>query len=139
MTKNVAFSVGEVIKPAFCAASTVVGIDHYTMKAFDGQFRAWDSYTLTSGDTGLYARWWIVNVAGRGAYAYTAAPSIPDDVTFLNQLSGLVTLNSEGNADLSSETGALATYEAADGTTLYAEEVFTGAPRLLFVGVPFTP
>lgn len=139
MTKNVNLTLGQVIKPAFCAASTVVGIDHYTMKAFDGQSRAWDSYTLTSEDKGLYARWWIVNVAGRGAYAYTNAASIPDDVMFLNELSGLVTLNSEGNADLSSETGALATYAAADGETLYAEEVFTGAPRLLFVGKPFTP
>lgn len=136
MAKNVNFTVGDVITPAFCAASKVVGIDHYTMKAFDGQQRSWDSYTLTSDDTGLYARWWIVNVVGRGAYAYTTVPAIPEGLSFCNDLSGLVALNSEGNADLSSEKGALATYEDKDGT-LYAEEVFDGAPRLLFVGKPF--
>jgi hypothetical protein len=136
MAKNVNFTLGDVITPAFCAASTVVGIDHYTMKSFDGKPRSWDSYTLTSDDTGLFARWWIVNVDERGAYAYTTVPAIPEGLEFRKDLSGLVALNSEGNADLSSEKGALATYADTDGT-LYAEEVFDGANRLLFVGKPF--
>ena len=139
MTVKAAFKLGDVIKPAFCGDSTVIGIDHYTMKGFNGQSQAWDSYTLTSTSPKPYDRWWVVNVAGRGAYAYTAVAAIPDEgVRFLSHLSGLVALSSEGNADLSSEKGALATYEAADGETLYAEEVFDGAPRLQFVGRPFT-
>lgn len=136
MPKNVTFRLGDTLTPSFCGASTVIGIDRYTMKAFDGQVREWDSYTLTSAEKGIYARWWMVNVAGRGAHAYTGIDTIPDGLAFQKDLSGLVALNSEGNADLSTEKGALATYAAADGT-LYAEEVFDGAARLLFVGKPF--
>lgn len=137
MSKNISLKIGDVLNPAFCTASTVIGIDHYTMKAFDGQTRQWDSYTLTSDGAKPYDRWWLVNIVGRGAHAYTASDAIPNGLQFLNDVSGLVALNSDGNADLSSEKGALATYQDKDGT-LYAEEVFDGANRLIFVGRPFT-
>ena len=45
-------------------------------------------------------------------------------------------IRSEGNADLSSETGALAVYEEAG--FLYAEEVFSDAERIMFKGKPYS-
>lgn len=138
MKKDFHANVGAQIDYDFCPPSEVVGIDRYMMKAFNGEVQTWDSYTLTSGQKGAFSRWWIVNVVGRGAHYYVAAAEIPDGLPLAKELSGLVTLNSEGNADLSSGKGALATYADAAGT-LYAEEVFDDADRLLFVGTPFTP
>ncbi len=137
MSKDISLKIGDVITPDFCSASKVIGIDRYTMKGFDGQTQGWDSYTLTSGSEKPYDRWWLVNVVGRGAHVFTGINVIPDKgLQFVKHLSGLVALNSAGNADLSSDKGALATYEDSDGI-LYAEEVFDGANRLIFTGRPF--
>ncbi|HEX3732522.1 MAG TPA: hypothetical protein VHU91_06340 [Mycobacteriales bacterium] len=129
-------SVGETISPDFCASSTVIGIDHYTMQSFDDKRVEWDSYTLTSDSPEPYQRWWLVNTPGYGASIVTAAAAVPRTAVFRNDMSGLVTLNSEGNADLSAEVGALAMYLDQSGA-YYAEEVFQGAERLVFVGRPY--
>lgn len=136
--QNFKAALGTKVHYDFCPPSEIVGIDHYTMKAFNGAVQKWDSYTLTSDADGAFSRWWIVNVVGRGAHSYVAATDIPENLPLAKELSGLVALDSEGNADLSSGKGALATYAGPDGT-LYAEEVFDGADRLLFIGKPFTP
>lgn len=138
MAQDITLNLGDRVSYDFCPKSEVVGIDRYTMKAFDGRQRSWDSYTLTSEADGPFSRWWIVNVPDCGAHYYVAAEKVPSDAVFEPALGGLVSLNSEGNADLSSEKGALATYRGPDGT-LYAEEVFDGADRLIFEGHSFTP
>jgi hypothetical protein len=135
---DVQLSVGEVISPDFCAPSTVIGIDHYVMQAFGGQQVQWDSYTLTSDSPPLFQRWWLVNTPGHGPQVVTRASDVPEGAEFRRELSGLVTLNSEGNADLSAEVGALAMYLDKSGL-LYAEEVFDGAERLIFVSKPYPP
>ncbi len=129
---DVSLNVGDTVNYDFCPESKVVGVDRYTMRAFDGQTRHWDSYTLTSEDNGQFSRWWIVNVPDLGAHYYVAVEDKPEGCSFNNRLSGFVNLNSEGNSDLSSEFGALATYEY--GKVLYAEEVFNGADRIVFAG-----
>ncbi|MGI8647248.1 MAG: hypothetical protein DLM55_09470 [Acidimicrobiales bacterium] len=133
---DVELSIGEIISPDFCAPSLVIGVDRYTMQSFDGQVVQWNSYTLTSDSAQPFSRWWLVNTPGRGAHVFTATPNVPEAAEFRKELSGLVALNSEGNADLSTDIGALATY--IDGfDVLYAEEVFGGTERLVFVGRPF--
>lgn len=140
MSKNTVFQIGDTVSYEFCPVSRVVGVDRYTLKAFDGQTRQWESYTLVSDakEAGLYARWWIVNVPGHGAHAYVGADAVPPGCVFDPVLSGLVALDSEGNADLSSEKGALAVYSASKGG-FYAEEVFDEAERLVFYGTPLSP
>ena len=133
---DVRLSVGEVISPGFCAPSTVIGIDHYVMQAFGGQQVQWDSYTLTSDSLSPFQRWWLVNTAGHGPQVFTRVSDVPQGAEFRRELSGLVTLNSEGNADLSTEVGALAMYLDKSGL-LYAEEVFDGAERLVFMSKPY--
>ncbi len=136
MPEDIHLEIGQTVEYDFCPPSKVVGVDHYTLSAFDGQRRHWDSYTLVSEDKeGPYSRWWIVNVPDMGAHFYVAAERVPEGAAFSNRLSGYVRLNSEGNADLSGDRGALAVYQAADGM-LYAEEVFEGAPRLVFMAGP---
>jgi hypothetical protein len=129
-------SVGDIITPDFCARSTVIGIDHYVMQSFDGQQVRWDSHTLTSDSPAPFNRWWLVNTPGHGPQVVTAAPDVPGGAEFRKELSGLVTLNSEGNADLSAEVGALAMYADESGL-LYAEEVFDGAERMVYVNKPY--
>lgn len=136
--QSVSFQIGDTIKPAFCPASQVVGIDYYSMDGFNGQRITWDSYTLTSDESGVFARWWIVNVHGRGAYYYIPVDEMPEGVTFIRELSGLVGLDSRGDAALSSDKGALAVY-GNDKGELFAEEVFDGADRIVFYGRPYSP
>lgn len=135
---NVSFAIDDILKPAFCAASRVVGIDYYTMDGFDGNRISWDSFTLTSDEEGPFARWWIVNVYGRGAYYYTGIDKVPENVRFIKELSGLSRLDSQGDADLSSGVSALAVYEDGSGD-LYAEEVFDDGSRIVFHGRPYRP
>jgi len=73
-----------------------------------------------------------------GAHFYIAEETVPEDAVFMPPLGGLVYLASEGNADLSSEKGALAVYRTPEGV-FYAEEVFDGAERIVFVGRPISP
>lgn len=129
-------AIGEVISPSFCAPSTVIGIDHYVMQAFDGRQVQWDSYTLTSNSPAPFQRWWLVNNPGQGPRTVIRATHVPGEAQFRKELSGLVALNSEGNADLSADTGALAVYADESGV-LYSEEVFAGAERLVFVSQPY--
>lgn len=133
---DVELSIGEIVSPDFCAPSTVIGVDRYTMQSFDGQVVQWNSYTLTSNSAQPFSRWWLVSTPGRGAHVFTTTPDVPEAAEFRKELSGLVALNSEGDADLSTDIGALATYGDGLGA-LYAEEVFDGAERLVFVGRPF--
>ena len=133
---DVALSIGETFSPCFCSPCTVVGIDHYSMRSFNGQRVTWDSYTLTSASPAPFDRWWLVNTPGTGAQIFTATNGIPAAARFRPDLSGLVMIRSEGNADLSSETGALAVYEEAG--FLYAEEVFSDAERIMFKGKPYS-
>ncbi|MGH7867473.1 MAG: hypothetical protein ACREP9_07525 [Candidatus Dormibacteraceae bacterium] len=133
---DVQLFVGETISPGFCASSTVIGIDHYTMQPFDGKRVQWDSYTLTSDSPEPYQRWWLVNTPNYGASVVTAATAVPETAVFRSDMSGLVMLNSEGNADLSAEVGALAMYLDESGA-YYAKEVFHGAERLIFVCRPY--
>ena len=132
------YTINDTVTYDFCPASIVVGIDSYMMKGFDGVDRGWTSYTLTSQEAGPFARWWIVNVPGFGPHYYVAAESVPPHAVFEPSLSGLVMLDSSGDAALSSSRGALATFRADDGS-FHAMEVFDGAERLLFVGKPFQP
>jgi hypothetical protein len=137
--RTVDLDIGDVLETEFCEVSRVIGIDSYTLASFSGPTEAWLSYTLVSRAPTPYDRWWIVNTPGHGAYAYTAFPrSLPDGARFDAAISGLVELRSSGNADLSSERGALAMFtDAADPMILYAQEVFDDAPRLQFIGKPF--
>jgi hypothetical protein len=136
MVREVTYQIGEKVLAGFCLPSQVVGIDRYTLKAFDGQIRSWFSYTLISSEPGLFARWWIVNVPLHGVYYFVAGADIPHDAVFDPVQSGLVRLESEGDAALSAPKGALAVYRTADGT-FYSQEVFDGAERLLFTGKVF--
>ncbi|MFJ5828301.1 hypothetical protein [Streptomyces sp. NPDC093089] len=129
-------SIGDTVRPDFCLPSTAVGVDRYLMRSFDGREVRWDSYTLASDSPAPYDRWWLVNTPGRGAHVFTAADEVPADAGFRKELSGLVALNSEGDAALSGDVGALAMYADASDV-LYAEEVFGDADRLVFVGRPF--
>lgn len=131
MNEDVVLDIGDEFHHPSCPNSEVVGIDRYTMKTFAGQRLEWISYTLTSDEAGPFSRWWLVNVPELGAYAYLETETIPDEVAFLKKLSGFVCLNSEGDAELSGDYGALAVYKGDPGL-LYAEEVFDGAERLLF-------
>lgn len=133
---DVQLAIGEVISPDFCAPSTVIGIDHYVMQSFGGQQVQWDSYTLTSDSPPPFQRWWLVNTPGHGPQAVTETTDVPEKAKFRKELSGLVTLNSEGNADLSADIGALAMYSDESGL-LYAEEVFDSAERLVFASKPY--
>jgi hypothetical protein len=133
---DVQLSISEVISPDFCAPSTVIGIDHYVMQSFGGQQVQWDSYTLTSDSPPPFQRWWLVNTPGHGPQVVTETTDVPEGAKFRKELSGLVTLTSEGNADLSADIGALVMYSNESGL-LYAEEVFDGAERLVFASKPY--
>ncbi|MFE4665012.1 hypothetical protein ACFRI7_20665 [Streptomyces sp. NPDC056716] len=134
---DVRFDVGETLAPGFCHLSTVVGIDHYVMRCFDGRVLEWDSYTLVSDSPPPFDRWWIANTPGLGSYLFTATADVPAAARYRKELSGLVLLDSEGDASLSGAYGALATY--SDGPdVLFAEEVSNDTGRLVFVGRPFT-
>jgi hypothetical protein len=137
--KDARYKIGAAVKYPFCPPSEVVGIDNYTLSAFDGKTRHWASYTLTSEKKGPFSRWWIVNVPKLGPYFLVAAKRVPKDAIFDPALSGLVELKSEGDAALSSPKGTLAVYRAKKGNMLYSQEVFDGAPRLVFAYKPFTP
>jgi hypothetical protein len=115
-----------------------VGIDRYTLKAFDGTEKRWDSYTLVSSEAGLFSRWWIVNVPLHGPHFFVAGEGIPANAAFDAAQSGLVGLDSEGDAVLSAPKGALAVHRTPDGV-FHSLEVFDGADRLVFVGRAFEP
>lgn len=133
---EVQFMVGDTVSPCWCLPSTVVGVDRYVMRSFDGEVLRWDSYTLVSESGPPYDRWWIANTPRRGAHVFTATAEVPLTARYSKELSGLVGLASEGDSELSGEVGALAMY-TCDSGVLYAEEVFADAARLVFVGVPF--
>lgn len=131
---NVRFHVGDRVRPRFCGPSEVVGVDSYTMRNFLGEQLRWESYTLASAsNVAPYDRWWLVNTPGLGAHVFTAVHAVPVPAVFVRELSGLVALASKGDARLSSDIGALATYRD-DAGELFAEELFAGSERLVFHG-----
>lgn len=135
VSKLVKYVLGENVSYSFCPPSKVVGIDSYILKAFDGKIRRWTSYTLTSVRKGSFARWWVVNVPLHGPHFFVAGKTIPKGAVFDAAQSGLVGLDSKGDAALSAAKGALAVYRTKDGT-FYSQEIFDGADRLVFVGKP---
>jgi len=135
MRNSLHLGLGDIITTSFCAPSTVIGIDHYTLLAFDGSQRTWESLTMISDSSFPFDRWWLVDVPSLGPYTYIRCEAVGPEAAFLGGQSGLVTIRSDGDASLSDETGALAVYEDPKGF-LYAEEVFPVSPRLTFRGCP---
>jgi hypothetical protein len=140
------FIIGQTYDFTGCAhpPSRLVGIDHYTLTARDGQTRRWESYTLEAlspeDRRPPYDRWYVVDLPGLGLSFVQlidkdAMPAAlkPDDT-----LSGQAQIRSDGDAALGSGNSTLEMYidESAATPVRYAEEPFENGGTLTFKITP---
>jgi len=125
--------IGEKIALENYPCSEVIGVDRYSLRALDGATRHWASYTLKSDAAHPFDRWWIVDLPERGLHAFYSSDSYAPTLPVVRELSGLVALASDGDADLSDELGALFMHEKQDGTFV-TREIFPRSQTLSFEG-----
>ncbi|MEM8833977.1 MAG: hypothetical protein AAGB32_05495 [Pseudomonadota bacterium] len=125
--------------------SKIVGVDHYQCEAEDGSHQTWASYTLVptnpEDQKGDYERWYLIDMPP--PFEMTVCHLIEpfefrDDFEKALNISGKVSVSSDGNAELGTGTGQLDCYvdKSAQPPTIYAKEVFDGGEPLYFRVVP---
>jgi len=124
--------------------SKIVGIDHYTFDAQDGERRHWKSYTLVPVDTadckGVYKRWYCVDLPDIGlSFVHAVSETdMPNQLEVEPKLTGLAVVETEGDGELG--TGKSDLWSYWDNTTnprdMYAKEVFTDGDTLYFKTTP---
>lgn len=127
------WSVGQTVAVMNYPSSKVIGIDRYSLRALDGKTRYWVSFTLKSNADHPFDRWWIVDLPERGLHAFYRSSTYTPTLPVVSELSGLVALASDGDADLSDELGALFMHEKEDGTFV-TREIFPKSETLSFEG-----
>lgn len=129
------YKVDDIINSLSQPISKVIGIDKYSITTFSSKKLKYLSYTLVSIDDPDY-RWWLVNLPIYGLYTYTKHNKVDQGLSVLEDLSGYVELESIGNADFSTDSGALITYTDSNNS-FYAKEIFNDSSLLIFKGVNF--
>lgn len=116
------FIIGDGYEFSFAPRSRVVGTDQYTLHSYTGRRKAWTSYTLESGEEGVFKRWWLSDEES-GLYCWTASDAPPRGELVLAE-SGLCRLLAAGDSTIQTPYSAVLFYR--DGDIFSCAEVFEG-------------
>jgi len=127
------FTLDESITIDGYPSGTIVGIDRYRLKSLSGSAFQWTSFTLTSATPAPFDRWWLVDLPVLGPHAFYRNSFYDASLPLIPELSGLVELDSSGDAMLSDFSGALFTHSKCIGT-LSTYEIFPNCDAICFEG-----
>ncbi len=112
----------------------LIGIDSYLMDAFDGKRHKWKSYTFVSDAKGVFARYWVTE-RKTGWFLSTASKrkTPPKNAKVVNERSGIVKIDFEGEKGVSTPSAALLAYQTGNNL-FFTIERFLDSEIMFFDG-----